>query len=163
MFFVNIINLVHEILKTKFLYVDCKESEIKKKEQLTVNALRTCSGAIVFLFSLLQISLASEETRWMNSTGDYWVRQSSIGTVPTQHSRIKSRVSVEHLMSSGSNSFIILDMVAGSNVDKVAIARYYCAKKIPLGRDRLSSLSILKLLMYISLRFVVQYCILKVE
>jgi hypothetical protein len=42
----------------------------RKKRRSTVRADMICSGAIVFLFSCSQISLASDEIRWMNSGGN---------------------------------------------------------------------------------------------
>ena len=66
-----------------------------------------CSGAIVFFDSASQISLASEDIRWMNSGREAQSRvtdQREQSALPTQHSIIKSRVSFAHVMSLGSSS-----------------------------------------------------------
>jgi hypothetical protein len=65
----DVINKVFEpelLLKSELDLVDVKKMTIDVPR--TWRALMMCSGAIVFLFSRVQTSLASEEMRWINST-----------------------------------------------------------------------------------------------
>lgn len=66
-----------------------------------------CSGAIVFLDSCSQISFASDEIKCINSSGNRsgkGIHEENMHASPTQHSMMRSLVSLAQTMSFGSSS-----------------------------------------------------------